>query len=133
MSKWLILTGLTLLMLTGCGEGQSVGGEVKVTNKETRALIEQMEWVENASVDMLAKQKLKLPRRFLAVETDGEIRIPGLPKDVCEMVVSNGDYEVLPGMSEVVYNPRHAELRVKTRDFATAYNQKLINLIKSNS
>ncbi|MCW8855838.1 MAG: hypothetical protein OQJ95_00635, partial [Kangiella sp.] len=81
----------------------------------------------------LVKQKLKSPRRFLAVETDGEVLIPGLPKDVCELVVSNGDYVVLAGMSEVVYNSRHAELRVKTRDFAITYNKKLINTIKSNT
>ncbi len=127
------MVSLMVSALAGCGDGQPVGGEGKATNKESKELIEQMEWVESASVDLLAKQKLKASKRFLAVVTDGEVLIPGLPKDVCELVVIKGDYEVLPGMSEVVYNSRHAELRVKTRDFARAYNQKLIYMIKSNT
>lgn len=133
MVKWPVLAGLILLTLTACDDGQSVGIEGKATNKESKELIEQMAWVENANIDLLAKQKLKTTKRFLAVVTDGEVSIPGLAKDVCELVVSNGDYQVLAGMSDVVYNSRHAELRVKTRDFATAYNKKLIKLIKSNS
>ncbi|MCW9027623.1 MAG: hypothetical protein OQJ80_01710 [Kangiella sp.] len=133
MSKFLIIISILLVLLVGCGDGQSVSGEGKTTNKQTRELIQQMEWVEEANVEALVKQKLKSPRRFLAVETDGEVLIPGLPKDVCELVVSNGDYVVLAGMSEVVYNSRHAELRVKTRDFAITYNKKLINTIKSNT
>lgn len=132
MSKWLIMAGLLILSLMGCDDGLSMGGEVKTTNSKSKKLIEQMQWVENTNVEALAKQKLRSPKRFLAVVTDGEVLIPGLAKDTCELVVSNGDYEVMPGMSEVVYNSRHAELRVKTRDFARAYNQKLINLIKSN-
>lgn len=122
-----------MFSLAGCSDGQPVSGEGKSTNKQTRELIQQMEWVENANVEILVKQKLKAPRRFLAVEADGEILIPGLPKDVCELVVTNGDYEILAGMSEIVYNTRHAELRVKTRDFAITYNKKLINLIKINT
>ncbi|ACV26466.1 hypothetical protein [Kangiella koreensis] len=133
MSKFLIVISILMFSLVGCGDGQSVSGEGKSTNSQTRELIQQMEWVENANVEVLVKQKLKAPRRFLAVEADGEILIPGLPKDVCELVVNNGDYEILPGMSEIVYNSRHAELRVKTRDFATTYNKKLIDLIKLNT
>lgn len=133
MSKWLIIIIISLSLLMGCGEGQTVNGEGKSTNKQSQQLIQQMEWVENANIDLLLKEKLKAPRRFLAVETDGEVLIPGLAKDICELVVSNGDYEIMPGMSEVVYNSRHAELRVKTRDFAIAYNKKLISLIKSNT
>lgn len=133
MSKFLIVISVLMFSLAGCGDGQSVSGEGKSTNSQTRELIHQMEWVENANVDSLVKQNLKASRRFLAVEADGEILIPGLPKDVCELVVNNGDYEVLPGMSDIVYNSRHAELRVKTRNFATTYNKKLIDLIKSNT
>ncbi|MBD3653601.1 MAG: hypothetical protein HUJ19_06495 [Kangiella sp.] len=133
MNRWLIIVCLMVLALTGCGDGQSVGGEGKTTNIESKALIERMAWVENANIDLLVEQKLKTSKRFLAVESDGEVVIPGLAKDLCELVVTNGDYEVLAGMSEVVYNSRHAELRVKTRDFARAYNQKLIKMIKSNT
>lgn len=133
MVKWWVLAGLILLTLTACDDGQSVSIEGKATKKESKELIEQMEWVENANIELLAKQRLKSPNRFLAVLNDGEILIPGLAEDVSEMVVTNGDYEVLAGMSDVVYNSRHAELRVKTRDFATAYNKTLISLIKSNS
>lgn len=133
MSKVLIIISILMFSLAGCSDGQSVSGEGKSINKQTRELIQQMEWVENANIETLVKQKLKAPRRFLAVEADGEIVIPGLPKDMCELVVHNGDYEVLPGMSEIVYNSRHAELRVKTRDFAKTYNKKLISLIKSNT
>ena len=133
MSRWLIITCLMVSALAGCNDTQSVGGEGKATNKESKELIEKMEWVESANIELLAKQKLKTSKRFLAVVTDGEVFIPGLAKDVCELVVINGDYEVLAGMSEVVYNTRHAELRVKTRDFARTYNQQLIKMIKSNT
>lgn len=133
MSKFLIVISILVFSLSGCSDGQSVSGEGKSTNSQTRELIQQMEWVESANVEVLVKQKLKAPRRFLAVEADGEVLIPGLPKDVCELVVDKGDYEILPGMSEIVYNSRHAELRVKTRNFAATYNKKLISLIKSNT
>ena len=122
-----------LVLLIGCSENQPVSPEAKPTNKATQALIQEMEWVEHANIESLAQSRLKSSKRFLAVMNDGEVVIPGLAKDLCELVVSNGDYEVLPGMSEVVYNSRHAELRVKTRDFAKAYNQKLINMIKANT
>lgn len=116
-----------MIVLSACeyqGKHQSV---------EAKKVVEDMLWVENTTVDSMIARNIDSKPRFLAVELDGNVKIPGLPKNLCEQVVESKEYELLEGMSEIVYNNEHAQLRVKTREFAENYNKRLKQLLSDNN
>lgn len=113
---------LFILLLSACDVEQEGRSQDLSANK----VVKQMQWVESTTVESLLAKNLPNNPTFLAVELDGNIKIPGLPRKLCEQVVDKKKYQLLEGMSDVVYNSEHAKLRVKTREFASDYNKKLL-------